>query len=326
MEKNKKIANIILTVLTSIKTILLIGLLIYYMIKVLDASQYDDEGNIIALNNSQKGLIYFAFISIIVTFILLAISFLIYFIYDYENKNKLILFSFLTFSIEGLIFSLYLITKTGYQKLKIDFKFFKKWKIIDITLIALLLCLYLLISFITGFIPQMPFWITISIKYIILYFGAYILSLSASFTLCLLAACLTTIMPGTAIHTFVQYLFDYFIPIVGFFVAGFFVPKNEIKNKYYQIFSWLIFVISPIFVLYGSRVLSGVLYWLNPAALGDDVYYSFLWEGRWGYSAIYNSFNTITDYVTLQILVPVICKTLTYIKNKVELKKLNSYN
>ncbi|QGS51696.1 energy-coupled thiamine transporter ThiT [Spiroplasma tabanidicola] len=316
MEKNKKTLNYVIACLTSLKTVVIIGLLIFYMIKVLNANQYDDDGELVKLDSSQKGLVYFAFISMIIAITFFAIAFVIYFIFDYENKIKLFCFSIVTFSIEGIICSSIMIKKSIFYFNKNSFKVFKNWRILDITLIGLLLGLYLLIDFISGFVPTLPFWITISLKYIILYFGAYILPISCTFTLCMLAAFMTILIPTTAAHTFIQYLFDYWIPTLCFFVAGFFKPNETIKNIYYQVFSWFIFVISPIFILYFCRVLSGVLYWLNPNAIGDDVFYSFVWNGRWSYSVIYNSFNTITDYVTLQILVPPICKSLSILRKR----------
>ncbi|AOG60189.1 hypothetical protein SHELI_v1c02340 [Spiroplasma helicoides] len=316
MKKNKLNSNITFISISLIRIICFVAGVIYLMTVVLNANQYDDDGSIIPLSVTQKSFVYFAFIASSLALLLITASFFLFFIFDSENKIKLLAFSFLSLSPEGIIYAIILGLKEGWYVKNINGYKPKGWTVFDITAIGLLLALFLLIDFISGLVPTLPFWITISLKYIVLFFGAFSLPILGSLTLCILAASLTVIMPGTAINTFPQYFFDYWLPTTSFFVAGFFKPNTKVKNKYYEIFSWVIFVSAPIFILYISRIIAGVIYWLNPSALGEEPWYSFIWEGMWGYSAIYNSFNTITDFVTLQIIVPPICKGLEFIKER----------
>ncbi|AHI52634.1 energy-coupled thiamine transporter ThiT [Spiroplasma culicicola] len=309
MEKNKKMWVYTTIILTSIRLIAFISVLIYFMIKVYNAKTIDWEENIdIPLSISEKIFTIFAFSFSIIAITLISVSYVFMFIFEQKQGWKFLVSSILILSIEGIAYSF-----KNTQDFKTSIKW-KKWATKDITAVGLLLGLYLLVDFVSGFIPALPFWITISFKYIFLYFGAFVLPLTASITLCLLASIMTVLMPGTAVFTFWQFMFDYLLPTTLFFTAGYFKPNIENTNKYYKFYSWIIFVSVPIIFLYCCRVIAGVVYWLNPGALGEDPFYAFQWQSTIGYSMIFNSFNTITDYITLLILTPLVCNGLKVIK------------
>jgi len=308
--KDKK-WNILSIVFTSLRILLVTSLIILLTIRLINKN--NDEHNL--LTTGQIIIIIISFIFLILINILLSLFVLITFIFsDNFNFIKLFILALLTLNFEIIIHLLLNIKK--YKNTKIFMKETNKWNIFNISIISLLLGLYLIIDFISSFIPTLPFWISLSIKYVILYFAAFIMSFFYVFILCFIIGLLTLIMPGTSVMSPFQYLFDYFIPILAFSVAYFFRPVDNVKNKQINILQWTIFVIMPMLIVYFSRVISGVVFWLNPNVF-DGVFFEFSWTGSvFAYSMIYNLFNSIIDCVILIIFVPLICIPLRHLRLK----------
>ncbi|AGR40932.1 energy-coupled thiamine transporter ThiT [Spiroplasma taiwanense] len=218
---------------------------------------------------------------------------------EITNKKSYIIISLLALNIENLFF----IKLNFYQKHN-----FMKWKTLDIAMIGLLLALFCSINLITDIIPPMPFFVTLSFKFLPLFFGAYILTFSQTTLLCFIAAIFTFIFPGTYKISFEQWLFDYFFTVFSPFIASCLKPIKNNK-KIFETVDWLIFITVPLLMIYLSRVVAGALFWFENAWAGF---------GSWGYSLIFNSFNTIFDYILLIVLVPPMCITLDFIKYKMK--------
>ncbi|AGR41929.1 energy-coupled thiamine transporter ThiT [Spiroplasma diminutum] len=293
-------------ILSSLRILLILSLLIWANIAIIESGSNNTN---MPINKIITIVICFSLLSFL--FIMMNFSLLLNYKFDENNTNiKIILtLSVLTFNIE--LFIAYV------NKVKVLYKpfTFKKWTIFDITSISLLLALYFTVGFVTGLIPPLPFYITLTFKYIPLFFGAFILSLSGCITLCFLAASLTALMPGSY-FSFWQFVFDFWLPTFLIFIANFFVPNIKSKKGIFRIALWFAFITIPVIILYFSRVISGVVYWLNPSKLGYDPSKEFDWSNNVGYSFIYNSINTIFDYTLLMLTVPLICESLLPIKER----------
>lgn len=311
--------NILTMIFTTLRILLFISLITVLAVKVATQTKGDSS----SLTTGEKTLIILSFIFAIVLFFLLTFYVLLLFIYQPNQiTSKLFILALVGLNFEVMIFTIGVWIKNKPQGLRI--KKPRQWNIFDITTMGLLLGLYLMVEYISSFIPTLPFWITPSFKYVVLFFAAYILSFSCTFTLCLIIAFLTLVMPGTAVLSPVQYLFDYFLVVLAFTTACYFRPNQKITNKFFQLLQWNIFVCVPMLLVYLSRVISGVAFWLNPAVY-DGVSYEFNWNGALSYSLIFNAFNSIVDYVVLVILVPLVCIPLTVIRTKQEINRQQSH-
>ncbi|ARU92070.1 hypothetical protein SCLARK_001566 [Spiroplasma clarkii] len=290
------------------------GLLTWLAIVVASKNKVDAN----PLTANEKTLIIFCFIFAFLAFSLLTTNIVLLFIYDLNVFNiKVVILAVITLNIELLV---YLVINWAEVFRTIRWSKPQKWSIFDITTMGLLLGIYLIIDYVSSFVPVMPFWITPSFKYVVLFFAAYILTFSCTFSLCIIIGFITIIMPGTAVMSPVQYIFDYFVPIMAFSLASFFRPIEKIDNKVVQILQWNLYVFVPMLIVYLSRVISGIAFWLNPAVY-DGVSYEFNWNGAFTYSLIFNAFNSIVDYFVLVILTPMICIPLTVIKHKQEINR-----
>ncbi len=296
--------------LTVVRCILVLSLSIVGTIKLLSVNIFDSDGGTRAPNAGETILICFMFIAIFIMYLILSLSSLMKYILQPIRDKQSLWLAIFSINIELVIFNLMQI-----KKIKI-IKKPKKWNIFDICSMGVLLGVYLILSYVSGFIPPMPFWITLSIKYIPLFFGTFLLTFTQSVTLCLIAGIVPLIMPGTAIYTAYQYILDYFIPISSIALASLFVPTNLTKSKFKNYIFWSGFITLPIIIIFLSRVLAGVVFWLNPNAIGSDPSYAFEWKNTLVYSLIYNSFNTMFDYVIYMITVPIICENLKFLKTR----------
>ncbi|QEH61591.1 hypothetical protein SCHIN_v1c03940 [Spiroplasma chinense] len=310
--EQKKIFNISIISYIAVQTILILVGLIFLVIHLASRKTWDENGALVSMSAGNIAMIYILFILGFLIIAVLQAGYVIMMMLEKEGQLKKLIFSILLLNVVGIVYSSFEIkewnSNIGYLKPK-------KWTIYEMCYVGLLLSLYLLVNFISGYIPPMPFWITISFKYIFLYVGAYLLNFWACLTLCVLAASLTAVMPGTAVLSPVQYLFDYWFVTVSFALASLFKPADNIKNKYVEAANYITFITIPMICVYVSRVLSGVLFWLNPKVY-TSVYYDFEWNGAWTYSMIFNAFNTIFDYATLLILVPPTCKVMKIVKDR----------
>ncbi|WP_339029563.1 energy-coupled thiamine transporter ThiT [Spiroplasma endosymbiont of Cantharis nigra] len=301
---NKKIIKLSIT-LSTIRILICLGLVIWAIITIIEAG--DQNGSLLL---GKIITISFCFSLFFVLFTLINFSLILNIILDKDNFNKknIMALAFITLNLETLI---YYLSKQDFKFKKIKMK---RWTIFDITSISLLLALYFSIGFVTGLIPPMPFYITLTFKYIPLFFGAFILSISASITLCFLAATLSILLPGAYLQ-FWQFFFDYWLPTLLIFTAGFFTPNVKTNKMITKIGVWFAFISIPIIFLYFSRVTSGVVYWLNPNKI-EVINKEFNWANNIGYSFIYNSINTIFDYILLIICIPSICESLWTVKDR----------
>ncbi|AUB31352.1 energy-coupled thiamine transporter ThiT [Spiroplasma floricola] len=298
--------------LSTIRILLFLALIVWAIISVIKVGS---EGAKMPIGKNITVSICFSLFFIL--FVLMNISLILNIIFDSLNVNNkiVIALSIITLNIETMIIYL---KKVNFKKISLKMQ---KWTAFDITSIALLLALYFAIGFVSSLIPPMPFYITISFKYIPLFFGAFILPLSGCITLCFLSATLTALMPGSYL-AFWQFLFDYWIPTFCLFVAYFFAPNIKSNKWMNKITIWFAFITIPILIIYFSRVISGVIYWLNPNKV--DVWKEFDWTNNIEYSFIYNSFNSIFDYVLLMICVPTVCESLWVIKERFFYRNLNN--
>ncbi|ALD66148.1 energy-coupled thiamine transporter ThiT [Spiroplasma cantharicola] len=301
---NKNIIKISIT-LSLIRILICLGLMIWGIISIVNAG--DQNGN---LSVGKIVTISFCFSLFFILFTLINFSLFLNCIININdiNKKNIIALSFITINLEILI---YYLSKQSFKFKKIEMR---RWTIFDITSISILLALYFSVGFVTGLIPPMPFYITLTFKYIPLFFGAFVLSLSASLTLCFLAATLSVFLPGAYLN-FWQFFFDYWLPTLLIFTAGAFTPNVKTDKMIIKLGVWFAFISIPVLFLYLSRVTSGVVYWLNPNKI-EIINKEFNWTNNIGYSFIYNSINTIFDYILLIICVPTICESLWTVKER----------
>ncbi|QHX36469.1 energy-coupled thiamine transporter ThiT [Spiroplasma sp. BIUS-1] len=300
---NKKNLKITL-LLSSLRVFIFLALIIWSIIAVSNGIKLNGD-----LVTSKIVTISFCFSIVFVMFLLMNISLIMNYIYGGLNNNNIIIsLSILTLNIEMMIWV--------FRNERPSFKFKKlpKITIFDLTASSVLLALYFVIGYITTFIPTTQFFfIELTFKYIPLFFGAFILTKTSSFILCFTAASLTALLPGVYL-AFWQFLFDYWITAFCIFFASFFAPSVKSKNWIVKLSVWFSFVTVPIIIIYFSRVTSGVIFWLNPNK--QEQFPQFEWSNTVGYSFIYNSVNTIFDYVMLMICIPVSCESLWVIKER----------
>ncbi|WP_338970465.1 energy-coupled thiamine transporter ThiT [Spiroplasma endosymbiont of Labia minor] len=178
----------------------------------------------------------------------------------------------------------------------------------DIIVIGLMIGLYFALDYITYlFIPPMPFWITVSIKYVPLFFLAWIMSWFHTFITLLIVVCLEWLMPGTYVIFPIQYLFDYGFPVLSLCLVSILRDDSFRLSFFLKTINWILIISVVALIIYISRVISGVLF-----------YSAAKWNGfnAWTYSIVLNGFNSIVDYFSLQILVPIVCTALQVVKIK----------
>ncbi|WP_031542684.1 energy-coupled thiamine transporter ThiT [Mesoplasma photuris] len=218
--------------------------------------------------------------------------------YSGESKKQLIILSIVTLNIPSIIYF-------WINGPKLAFRFnLKRWEVYDIVIMGMILGLYLLLDFSTSFI-QLPGYVTLSLKFIPIFFFAYISDFMKVFTVTILAGILSYFMPNNFdAGNLAAYTFDYLIPVVAISVCVFIKP-NISENKVITVINWLVFVTLPTIIIYFSRVFAGVLF-----------YGEFAWGGYdiWIYSLVLNLFNTTFDYALFLLTVPIICKTLKFLK------------
>ncbi|AKU79962.1 energy-coupled thiamine transporter ThiT [Spiroplasma turonicum] len=309
--KNLKILYVSITF--SILRLSLFIVLTYFLLNKLvntTTEVYEDNSVYeVPINTTMKFTFIFMFIFALFIYVILSINSIINYFYNTYDFKSNIFSSIIALNIEILV--IYLIN-LRFNKMIISKD---RLKIIDITIISLLLALFEIFDFVTGLVPPIPFGITLPFKYMIIFFGCYLLSFSKSLLLCLLCAFITLINPATYKLSVLQFLFDYWIPTVLMSISCFFKPKKSTNNKMLRAISFLNFIIIPFIIMFICRSISGVVYWLNPNVNGD-VYFEFNWDNRVAYSFIYNGINTLFDLIILLSTVPLVCTTLDFIKQK----------
>ncbi|ASP28594.1 hypothetical protein SCORR_v1c08220 [Spiroplasma corruscae] len=303
------------TIFSTLRFSLLLVGIIFLVINLLDAKIDIYENNTVyqeSMDWTKRFTIILIFFLLITIYLILIINSLLNYIYN-NNDTKINLFgSLVALNFEVFIYFL--------QRIKFNKVYWTKPRIsiMDISTISILLALFIIIDIITtGFIPPFPFFIQISIKYLVLFFGCYLLSFTKSLILCMMCAFVTLVNPGTVKLTFFQFFFDYWLPATLIATSCFFKPSVKKSNKVVRAFSWFNFIIIPIIILYFSRVISGIIFWLNPVERPiEEITYEFRWNSTVAYSFIYNSFATVVDFVTIIILLPSICTSLDFIRVK----------
>lgn len=181
-----------------------------------------------------------------------------------------------------------------------------KWyqiKTKDVAMIGLLLGVYLILDFAMSF-AQLPFFISISLKFIPLFLAAYLLNFFKTIFLAIICGIVGFFMPNNLDSVNVwAYLFDYFFPILSVSLACFI--KVETKDKLSFLIQCFCFITIPYLVMYFSRVIAGVLFWFAGAWDGYD---------RWTYSFIFNLPNSISDWILGLLLVPPLLKAFSFIR------------
>ncbi|AXK51454.1 energy-coupled thiamine transporter ThiT [Spiroplasma alleghenense] len=222
--------------------------------------------------------------------------------YQHSYKGQLIFFTVFTLDI-------YLLVRV-FLKDKKNFKYFsfmpKKWIIFDYVFLGISFALYFALGFISSLVPQLPFFITITIKFIPLYFLAFICDWTKVLVCSIICGGFEWFFPGTFIVNVPQFMFDYWIPPIGITLAAIFKPIATQKEKFKKL-DFIVFVSIPIIWIYFSRVIAGVMFWST-----------FPWPGfnAWTYSLVFNSINTIVDYAVFIVAVPLICSNLSVFKDK----------
>ncbi|AKX34472.1 hypothetical protein SLITO_v1c08570 [Spiroplasma litorale] len=320
MEENVKLKKNYLLIstyiLSFVRFFLFTFLLILLSITVINKKTqvYADDGtaSLEEMSTLKKSIVVFIFAVIIISYAIISINSVLNFIYNKNDTKTNLVASLIALNIELIIYYLRFLRFNKYE--------FKKPNItiMDMLSMSILLALFFIVDFLTtGLIPPFPFFITISVKYIVLFFGCYIFNFTKSFILCILCSFVTLLNPGTYVLSFVQFLFDYWLPTTLISLACFFKPSDKIENKFTRSLSWFNFVTVPMIIFYFCRSISGILFWLNPNALSaDEISYEFEFNNAVAYSFIYNSFSTVFDFVTLIILVPTICTSLDFIKKR----------
>ncbi|AHI53633.1 hypothetical protein SSABA_v1c02210 [Spiroplasma sabaudiense Ar-1343] len=223
--------------------------------------------------------------------------------FEHSYKAQLLYFSVLTF--DFVIFARLLILdpkKTRLLSLRIY-----KWVIFDYIFIAMTFALYFCLGFIASLIPQLPFFITITIKFIPLFFLAYLCDWVKVFFCSILCGGFEWLFPGTFIVSVPQFLFDYCIPPIGITLAAILKPNSENNLSKLKFLDFIIFITIPMAWVYFSRVIAGVLFWSSMSWPGF---------GAWNYSLVFNSINSMVDYLLFLISVPLICVSLEPLRHK----------
>ncbi|WP_338971763.1 energy-coupled thiamine transporter ThiT [Spiroplasma endosymbiont of Panorpa germanica] len=257
-------------------------------------------------NNNFSGRISLIIITafLINVFVLLnqSLKLLLLFTYQHSFKGQLLFFGI--FTIDFYTFTMVLMK----DKKTIPFFSFKpeKWIIFDYVFIALCFALYFALGFVSSLVPQLPFFITITIKFIPLFFLAFICDWTKVLVCSVICGGFEWFFPGTFIINVPQFIFDYWVPPIGITFAALIKPSRNDSNSFRKL-DFILFISAPILWIYFSRVIAGVMFWST-----------FPWPGfnAWTYSLVFNSINTIVDYVVFLIVVPLICSNLSLFKDK----------
>jgi thiamine transporter len=257
----------------------------------------------------EKMIIIFSFIFINIIFIAMFYMMNSYFFQnEFERNNTINTTAFGTLN----PFAIALIFKFGLKTEKTSWKKQFQFRTFDIVIMGFFVALYLLLDFIGSFIPAMPFFVSISLKLIPLFYFSFIANFAQALIVCFIAGFLSYFMPNNADVgvSFIAYLFDYFFPALFVSIAALLQPKlKEEKNfKYVRniSFQWFCFISVPLILGYFSKVMSGVLFWFDA---------SWGWN-KWAYSLIFNLFNFAFDMTFCLIIIPIICTTTKVLKEK----------
>ncbi|WP_106078777.1 energy-coupled thiamine transporter ThiT [Mesoplasma coleopterae] len=201
----------------------------------------------------------------------------------------------------------------------------------DIAVMGLMLSLYLVLNLIAGYsIP--PFFITLNLQFIPLFVLACYTDWLRTLIVVFLAGIIAFFMPANYDSAIpLAYLFDYFIPLLLVALCSVFIPReykqylekanvnlkfwDRVKFNIKRISLWIlnrwIFILVIIiysFLGFWSKTFAGVLFYGQYAPEG---------QGVWIYSMSVNAVNSAFDLLLYLITIPIICYTLTPLKNKI---------
>jgi len=258
-----------------------------------------------SLNTIDFVLVILASIMLLLTYTFLMIMSINSVNYTIVHFKEKIFYALISFNLVRLIIVFRNASKRQLMVLK-----FKNWKIIDISLIALAIAVFLTLNFVdTMILPSIPpFFVSLSVHYIALFFICFLTeSFWKTFTAALISGLLLLLFPTTYFINFAQFLFDYLIPTTAFSLGFFIHFDHRKKRPRAQIGRWMVFVIIPFIFVYISRVIAGVIFYKAAA-----------WNGASPllYSVLVNGINTGFDLIGSLILVPIILSRLWPLKNK----------
>lgn len=301
ISKNKAVYLFVFNILWSILVVSLTTYLSYFVLTSLSQNIKTQDGNKFSANiNYSFSIICFIFLIIIQCIVnvnnLLLNRIKQFFPIDYK---LILLLSLLSLNLVTLIISL----KSIQIFKKSNFKI-KRWKTFDCTVVGLMVALSVILNLICSYIPSLPLAASFNLKLIPIFFLAFVMSFTKVLTAGIIASLFQMIMPNVYIINPLQYIFDY---VIIFIVPSFvcFIDIKKTKSKLLNFSQWTCFIFFPMLFSYISHVISGVIY-----------YGKFAWQGTnvWAYSTILNLFNGLIDYLTAQILVPIVCTSLFFIK------------
>jgi len=258
-----------------------------------------------SLNKINFIFIILGIVVLLLTYTFLMIMSIISVDYSLAHFKEKIFYSLIAFNLIRLIIIFHQLVKKQLLVLQL-----KKWKIIDISLIALAIAAFLTLNFVdTMILPAIPpLFVSISVHYIALFFICFLTeSFWKTFTAATISGLLLLLFPTTYFINFVQFLFDYLIPIMAFSLGFFIHFDQQKKQPKAQIGRWMMFVIIPFIFVYISRVIAGIIFYKAAA-----------WNGASPllYSVLVNGINTGFDLIANLILVPIILSRLWPLKNK----------
>lgn len=249
----------------------------------------------------------FVLINISLVFVELFYFAIIFFLCNLIINNE-IKKSFETYFLTIFLLNLLAIIYIGIygKKVYYDFKP-KKFNTINIIIMGLMLSLFLVLSYLSSLIPPFFLNINFSLKYIPLFYLAFLSNFLQTFVVAFLGGLFEFILPNNQdAGNIWAFIFDYFLPTLLVSIAS--LAKTDLtKNKFLNIMSWFIFLFIPYFLGYISKVIAGVLFWFSGAWSGFNV---------WAFSFIYNIPNGVFDFIFATIIIPPICINTIYIKNK----------
>lgn len=303
LNKNKSIYLLIFNIIWSILVVSLTVYLAYFVLTSLKQNIEKQDAKKFSENiNYVFSIICFIFLIIIQCAVnvnnVLLNQVKSFGIIDYK---LILLLSLLSLNLVTLIISL----KSIKIFKKANFKI-KRWKTFDCTIVGLMVAVSVILNLVCSYIPSLPLAASFNLKLIPIFFLAFITSFTKVLTAGIIASLFQIIMPNVYIINPLQYIFDYVIIFVAPSLMCF-IDIKKTKNKSLNCAQWTCFIFFPMLLNYIAHVISGVVYF------GE-----FAWNGTnvWAYSAILNLFNGLVDYLTAQILVPIICTSLFFIKER----------
>ncbi|WP_338983170.1 energy-coupled thiamine transporter ThiT [Spiroplasma endosymbiont of Othius punctulatus] len=186
-----------------------------------------------------------------------------------------------------------------------DFEIKKNWiDTREIVMTSILLAIFWMFSAINMFIPNLPFGISISIKFIPLFASTIFLRFRYSLWLCLLAG-ISSLMFAPTIIAFGQWLLEYMLVLMVPCVGALFHVKRS--SKLNDLNTTILICTIPWLLIFIFRVLASSIYWFEYAWDGYNIVL---------FAIIFNLPNTMIDFIVCLVLLPVFLKLKQNIKIK----------